>query len=314
LGLYPNFELFAKKKKKLDPKYKFRNSLFDKYIYAQNKVEVSNFYEIVKKDEYKDKFYDFLLNVFRTNEKRVFYTLLDAIDKFDNTDAIYLHIQKECKISAKTLLSPASVVKIIKQIFKQNKTIKEQTQALLTRDIDSFLLIEPTDKTKATKLYSAIDKINLSDVLGIFPKKADTSFFIQNNETIIDTLEKVGSESVELVSIYGGLHHLTKENRLKAHAQIQRILKPKGLFILREHDVTDDDMFKFVSLIHAVFNAVTGESLEEENQELREFESLETIVNDVTKAGFKETGERLKQYGDPSENTLLCFEKIMYEK
>jgi len=314
LAAYPNFETFAKKKRELDPDYKFRNSLFDKYIYNDEKIEINNFYEILKKDIYKDKMYDFLLHVFRTDEKNVFYTLLEAIEEFNTPEEIYKQIQKRCKVSAKTILNPSSVIKIIKQILKQNRVIKEQTEKLIDTPIKEFLFIEPTDMKKPTKLYHATENLNISDVLGLRPSKASQEFYIQKEKSIVDTLQQIPDKSVDVVSVYGGLHHIPKNERVLVHQEIARVLRDGGRFILREHDVENPDMFAFVSLIHAVFNAVTGESLENELSEVREFESIETIVDDIEKTGLRDSGERLKQYGDPSENILLCFIKSGDEK
>jgi FAD/FMN-containing dehydrogenase len=309
LQAYPNFEIFAKKKKELDPEYKFRNSLFEKYIYTKNKYKPKNFYDVLQKDEYKDKLFDFLLYVFRSDEKKVFHTTLQAQKEYDKSDDIYTAIQKECKLSAKTVLSPSSVVNILKQLLVQNKTIKEQTKELLQHPVCDALLIEPTDRKKPTKYYHSSTPLDIERVLGNFPKKATREYYIAEGESLVELLEGIGENSVDMVTVYGGLHHIEKNKRLEIHRLIYRVLRNDGLFILREHDVCSDDMFKFVSLIHAVFNAVTGESLESERSEIREFEAIETIVHDIEKAGFTDSGKRLKQYGDPSENILLAFEK-----
>ncbi|QOP46426.1 FAD-binding protein [Sulfurimonas paralvinellae] len=309
LQAYPNFEVFAKKKKEFDPEYKFRNSLFEKYIYQENTYDPKNFYDILHKDEYKDKLYDFLLYVFRSDEKRVFHSTLQGLEKYEDSDEIYNYIQKECQLSAKILLSPSSTVNIIKQLLIQNKMIKEQTKELLGHDIYDALFIEPTDIKKPSKFYSKTIPLDIDKLLGNFPVKATKEFYIKEGESLIELLQGIDENSLDLITVYGGLHHIEKEKRLQIHKLIYKRLRNNGVFILREHDVCDDDMFKFVSLIHAVFNAVTGESLKNERSEVREFESIETIVDDIEMAGFKDSGKRLKQYGDPSENILLAFEK-----
>ena len=52
---------------------------------------------------------------------------------------------------------------------------------------------------------------------------------------------------------------------------IARMLRPGGIFILRDHDVTTPQMHAFVSLAHAVFNAGLGVSWEINAKELRHF-------------------------------------------
>jgi len=130
-----------------------------------------------------------------------------------------------------------------------------------------MLLIEPTDLKSATKHYSSNDTLSLNKILGfsmIKPKavKPKAEYFIKEKGDLLDVLDQLQNTSFDLITVYGGLHHLPKERRNKAHEKIYALLKNGGSFVLREHDVQDDEMFMFVSLIHAVFNAVTGESLE----------------------------------------------------
>ncbi len=46
------------------------------------------------------------------------------------------------------------------------------------------------------------------------------------------------------------------------------------MFLLREHDVRDERMHRFVSLAHAVFNAGLGESWQNNAVEARHFTSI----------------------------------------
>lgn len=66
-------------------------------------------------------------------------------------------------------------------------------------------------------------------------------------------------------------------------------------------------MDAFVSLAHTVFNAGLGESWETNRKELRHFASIEDWIARIEAVGFRHTGERLAQAGDPSDNLLLAF-------
>ncbi len=307
---YPNFEKFAQKKRTYDKNYKFQNALFDKYIYDIEEQKKDTFYDVLGDDIYKDMFYDFLRFVFRTDEKEVFSIVLRAIEKYNNSDDIYRYIQNNCKISVKTLLKPKSVLNILQQIFVQKRTIREQTQQLIDRDIHDMMLIEPTDLKSATKHYSSNNPLPLEKILGFSRMKPKEEYFIEENGDLLGVLDKLQNGSFDLITVYGGLHHLQKSTREKVHEKIYALLKNGGSFVLREHDVCDEEMFMFVSLIHAVFNAVTGESLERERAEIREFESIATIVKDIEQHAFIDSKQRIKQYGDPSANILLCFTKL----
>jgi hypothetical protein len=85
------------------------------------------------------------------------------------------------------------------------------------------------------------------------------------------------------------------------------VLKPGGLFILRDHDVDSDDMFRFVGLIHTLFNAGTGASWEQNRDELRYFVSIEEWVKRLAAYGLMDHGARLLQAHDPSNNVLMAF-------
>jgi len=236
--------------------------------------------------------------------------VLRAVEQYDNSDDIYRYIQSHCKLSAKVLLKPKSVRNILQQILVQRRTIREQTQQLVDRDIYDMLLIEPTDIKSATKHYSANDPLPLEKILGFSLVKPKKEYFIEQKGDLLGVLDQLQNGSFDLITVYGGLHHLPKETRSKVHEKIYALLKNGGSFVLREHDVQDEEMFMFVSLIHAVFNAVTGESLESEKSEVREFESIETIVRDIEKHGLIDSKQRARQYGDPSANILLCFHKL----
>ena len=56
------------------------------------------------------------------------------------------------------------------------------------------------------------------------------------------------------------------------------MLRPGGVFIVRDHDVRDEDVRVLVSLAHTVFNAGLGETWETNPAELRFFEPVATWV------------------------------------
>ena len=119
----------------------------------------------------------------------------------------------------------------------------------------------------------------------------------------------IADASLDLVTCYIGLHHMTVE-RLEPFLQsIARVLRPGGRLIVRDHDVRDESMRAMVSLAHTVFNAGLGESWETNQAELRFFEPVQTWVRRLDAAGFDDSGHRLLQANDPTDNVLLCFIK-----
>jgi len=113
--------------------------------------------------------------------------------------------------------------------------------------------------------------------------------------------------SLDLVTCYVGLHHMTEAKLTPFLASVARVLRPGGCFIVRDHDVTTEPMRALVSLAHTVFNAGLGDSWETNVGELRFFEPVSTWVARLDAAGFDDSGARVLQANDPTDNTLLCF-------
>ena len=67
----------------------------------------------------------------------------------------------------------------------------------------------------------------------------------------------IADASVGLVTMNQGLHHLPQAELMSFLADIFRVLRPGGLFIVREHDATEE-LKPMCDAAHWVFNAVTG--------------------------------------------------------
>jgi SAM-dependent methyltransferase len=115
--------------------------------------------------------------------------------------------------------------------------------------------------------------------------------------------------AAELVTCFIGLHHMTAAQLGPFLASVHRVLRPGGLFVVRDHDVRGEDLRALVSLAHTVFNAGLGEPWAANMAERRHFESAQTWVRRLAQAGFDDSGQRLLQDGDPTDNTLFCFAK-----
>jgi hypothetical protein len=90
---------------------------------------------------------------------------------------------------------------------------------------------------------------------------------------------------------------------------VARVLRPGGVFILRDHDVCDEPMRAFVALAHTVFNAGLGAPWETNRAERRHFAPVAQWCALLTDAGLVDRGVRLAQANDPSRNLLMAFEK-----
>jgi ubiquinone/menaquinone biosynthesis C-methylase UbiE len=115
--------------------------------------------------------------------------------------------------------------------------------------------------------------------------------------------------SLDLVTCYIGLHHMTVDKLGIFLRSIHRVMRPGGAFIVRDHDVRSEEMRALVSLAHTVFNAGLGETWETNLAELRHFAPAASWVERLRQAGFDDTGHRVLQENDPTDNVLFCFIK-----
>ena len=120
---------------------------------------------------------------------------------------------------------------------------------------------------------------------------------------------QIADESVDLVSCYIGLHHIEDAGLEPFMRSIHRVLRTGGAFILRDHDVTSPPMDRFVSLAHTVFNAGLGVPWETNQREIRRFAPVSAWVERLGAVGLRDSGQRLTQAHDPSDNVVMMFTK-----
>jgi hypothetical protein len=160
-------ELFALKKK-LDPDYKLRNTLWDKY-YAPSSSPLparnSEFHAIYGDTKWHDAFYRFLQNVYRIFPEDRFHTLIkNACAAHADDESIYRYIQRRLP-SIKPALS--ELFYAVPSLFKQKAEMARQTLELLgaRRDFDGYVEIGSTGRyasvlRKQLNLRGALAMVN----------------------------------------------------------------------------------------------------------------------------------------------------------
>lgn len=63
-------------------------------------------------------------------------------------------------------------------------------------------------------------------------------------------------DEFDLVTTFQALHHFTDPEVMLS--EIYRVLKPGGVYIIREHDVRDPSFGVFLDVIHAIYSTVTS--------------------------------------------------------
>jgi len=319
-------ELFALKRK-LDPDFRLRNVLWDKYYAptlqarpAEGKA-ASEFHSVYGSDlRWTDGFYRFLQNVYRLYPEDRFHLLIkEATAAHGDDEAIYRDLQGRLP-KIKPFL--ADLFYALPSLAKQKREMARQTVALLDRDrtYDGYLEIGTTGRyvgalRKRLRLQGPL--VLVHDVApGFSPVDIvergglrKVGEFVPMDDYAPIPADRVRDASIDLVTCYIGLHHCAPEKLDAFVASIARVLRPGGTLVLRDHDVTTPAMDSFVALAHTVFNAGLGVPWEVNRQERRHFAPIATWVGRLQSAGFRDGGQRLLQAHDPSDNTLMAFVK-----
>lgn len=131
--------------------------------------------------------------------------------------------------------------------------------------------------------------------------------FVQFDYTYVNDIN-IPDASTDLITIYIGLHHFTDVTLNRFLKLVHRILRCGGLFIVREHHGYPK-LIPLLHIAHSTFNAVTGETLETDISEVRNFRPLDVWRPIVEGYGFTDTRIYEYQQYDPTENYLMCFIK-----
>jgi FAD/FMN-containing dehydrogenase/uncharacterized membrane protein YhaH (DUF805 family)/SAM-dependent methyltransferase len=319
-------ELFALKRR-LDPDFRLRNVLWDRYYAptlqprAAEARAASEFHSVYGGDvRWADGFYRFLQNVYRLYPEDRFHLLIkEATAAHRDDESIYRYLQGQLP-KIKPFL--ADLFYALPSLAKQKREMARQTASLLdpSRTYDGYLEIGTTGRyvgalRKQVRMtgplvlvhdvapsYSPVDVVER----GRLRKVGE---FVPMDDYAPIPAERVRDESLDLVTCYIGLHHCAPEKLDAFVASIARVLRPGGTLVLRDHDVVTPAMDAFVALAHTVFNAGLGVPWEVNRQERRHFAPIATWVSRLHAAGFRDAGQRLLQAHDPSDNTLMAFVK-----
>lgn len=320
---YPRAQELFDLKRRLDPQYRLRGALWDKYYAtpaslpaAQDKTE-SLFHAVYGDDREADRFYKFLKNIFNLYPEDRLHTLIkQELNRGRDDEAIYRAVQG----GLPGITPPFSLLThALPSLAAQKQEMGRQTAKLLQdrKPASGYIEIGSTGRyVRAVQRHAQVE----GPVTLVNDKPPGFS--------PVDIVERGGlgrigdfcpladyapltlpEKSAGLVSCFIGLHHMAPEKLAPFLQSIARVLKPGGVFIVRDHDVRDAQMDAFVALAHTVFNAGLGESWAVNLSERRHFASADAWIDRIESAGFKHTVPRLLQEGDPSDNVLMAFER-----
>ncbi|GLQ88325.1 FAD-binding protein [Dyella flagellata] len=323
---YPRAKEMFRLKAELDPRYRLRGALWDRYYTpmlefavppSPSPAQASQFKRVYGDERAADRFYAFLQNIFHVlPEERLHALIKSQVAKHGNDEAVYRSIQAGLRSITPVL---AMLTHALPSLAAQKEEMARQTATLIgSASLRDYVEIGTTGRyARALRKHLKL-KGNLSLVHDVAPGMSPVDIVERGQ------LRKLGDfvplkdyapialppKSADLVSCFVGLHHMASDKLAPFLQSIADIVRPGGFFVVRDHDVTTPEMDAFVSLAHTVFNAVLGETWETNQRELRNFASIEHWIGCIEAAGFRHTGPRLRQAGDPSDNLLLAFQRI----
>jgi FAD/FMN-containing dehydrogenase/SAM-dependent methyltransferase len=323
---YPRAEAFFQLKQQLDPQGRFTNALWDKYYQAwlgqgrpaTSAEPSSEFHRVFGDVRSADAFYRFLQTVFRTVPEDRFHHLIgQACALHRDEESVYRYLQQQLPSIRPPL---ADLRYALPSLFKQKREMVRQTLSVLgeQRRFDGYAEIGSKGRYArglAAELAISGPRYFIDDTP---PTMSPVDLMERGQLSRLGRhvplagyaplpVAQMPDGCVEFVTCYVGLHHMTPDTLTAFLASVRRVLKPGGLFVVRDHDVKTPDMRALVSLAHTVFNAGLGERWETNRDELRFFDSADSWVRRLAEAGFDDTGHRVLQDHDPTDNTLMCF-------
>ncbi len=284
-------------------------------------TNTSAFKTVFSDTVWSDRFYRFLQVIFHLYPEDKFHHLIATVSKGEkNDEEIYKMVQSRLP-TIKPFLSEFTLA--LPALKKQKKEMSRQVLQLLGDKISTsgYLEIGSTGRyiSELRKHISLSGDIFLTNditpdnSIGDIMERGQIGkigkFFSLNNYQPISA-DEIPDESIDLVTCHIGLHHCPLELLEGYIKSLHRILRKGGHFIMRDHDVQSPEMATFVSLVHTVFNLGLKVPWEVDSKEFICFKSIDDWSRLITSYGFKDSGSRILQDKDPSDNTLVSFTKL----
>lgn len=284
------------------------------------KTHGSNFSAIYGDEKLRENFYNFLENVYSIYPNKDFHKLiLEATQAYETDQEVYSEIQRRLpEITPFMALARYS----LPSLNNQKAEMSRQTGILLSGvdKVDNYVEIG----SPGTYVHGVKDHVSIrgdvfllhvenphyspSDIVqrGQLTKAGD---FVDMKDYATINDKEIAPGSIDLVSNYIGFHHASGEKRRPFIKSVTDLIPSGGRLILRDHDVKDQTMAHIVALAHDVFNAGLMTEWKINEEEIRNFTTIDQIEQELAVLGMTRKGERLLQPGDPTINTLMIFEK-----
>ncbi|HEY2517263.1 MAG TPA: FAD-binding protein [Polyangiaceae bacterium] len=321
---YPRMkELFALKDR-LDPHYRLRGALWDKY-YAPRRdgakvacATSTEVHAVLADDRWSDRLYLFFQNVYRLFPEAPLHALVrEAAAERPDEEGVYRLVQEGL---ARVCPPLQPITHALPALANQKREMARQALELLgaRKEIRGYLEIGSIGRY-ASALRG---RVRLEGPLFVMNDAPPTNSPADLAER--GGLAKIGThlpldytpvpasvedDSLDVVTCFIGLHHAPREQVGAFVRSIARVLRPGGSFLLRDHDAPTAETKRFVSLIHTLFNCGLGVPWTANAAELRFFLGIDETIALVEEHGLRVSTARLLQANDPTDNVLLLFRK-----
>jgi len=279
----------------------------------------SEFKAVFGNKKWSDDFYQFLQFIFHLYPEGKFHNLLATVSREKGTDEeIYKTVQQKLP-GIKPFLSELTLA--LPSLKKQKKEMATQVLQLLNGrlTVNGYLEIGSTGRyiselrkhiSLSGPLWLTNDIAPSNAIGGIFERGQirKLGVFIPLNN-YLPLPPQVADVSLDLVTCHIGLHHCPPELLPGYINSIKRVLRPGGMFIIRDHNVTTPEMGIFISVVHTVFNLGLNVTWEVDSSEFKSFKSADEWGRLLAGYGFTDSGGRILQDNDPTDNTLMLFTK-----
>lgn len=299
----------------------FAKPLSDFKPMEPSKVHGANFRAIYGDEKLRAGFYNFLENVYSIYPNKDFHKLiLEATQAYETDEEIYAEIQRRLPEITPFM---ALIRYSLPSLNNQKAEMSRQTGILLSgvKTVENYVEIG----SPGTYVHGVKDHVDIkgdvhllhvenphyspSDIVqrGQIKKAGD---FVDMKDYATIAAKDIAPNSIDLVSNYIGFHHASAERRRPFIKSVADLIPSGGKLILRDHDVQNQAMAHLVALAHDVFNAGLMTEWKINEDEIRNFTTIDQVEEELASFGMIQKGDRLLQHGDPTINTLMIFEKI----
>lgn len=271
-----------------------------------------------------DAIASFIDHVLRQLPSKKFLELVDAVGQESGQDLD--DAQFYAKISAKiaSLKSRLNIIKIIKLIRFQKQLLEKQLRSLLgdIKVVHHCLEIGTPGTYASTirdhikgNVYALLERSNATDILQAQSLNPSNGFKGYDKYVSLNDYEPISAEipdnHIDLIICTIGLHHVPPHKLDAFITSIKRILRPGGIFLLREHNAHTPELVSLAYTAHSIFNAIIPqETLDTELKEVRNFNALAYWKDLLETHKFAVSSEEYLQNGDPTLNTFIkCTKK-----